>query len=536
MLSQLYNLWFNEKTTRTHWFNQSDDFDDMIFQKYRHFIHKQELINNPTKNEFVSLIILYDQIVRHMYRNNKILINKYHQLILPYVNEHYHKYYNELNADEFSFVLMPLRHTNNFSYISFVMRETWNKILKYPDEPQYKRFLEATYKRYIKLNSDEDNLIFFKESNLENYNIYNFIDYKYLDNKCYTNSLLNDNYKVKSFHEIEDNEIIKQFVNKYKIKDCIISLSGGVDSMVLSYYLKKLGVNIYAVHINYLNRTECENEEDIIINWCKNINIPLYIRQIDEIKRKMCMDNNLRELYEDYTRDIRYQAYRNTIKQIKKDNIYICLGHNKDDCFENIITNIASKSHYENLWGMDELVKQSDIIFARPMLPIDKKSIYKMAHDANIPYFVDSTPKWSQRGKIRDIVRPTLEEYNSQMIESLFYLSETIKTMKQFISIRCDTVIEQIKKDNKLNININELETNSLYWNEILNKMNINISKKSLIDFIKRIENMKLNYNQLKNNDKHKHMLNKNTYIIYWKTIDEKIMIEFIGTIKFIVK
>jgi tRNA(Ile)-lysidine synthetase-like protein len=439
-MEELYCFWFTD--AKPYYFNQSDDFDHLIEKKYKKLLESHKLHINPSKNDFVAEIILYDQIPRHIYRGMRSdksshsedgmrsdksshsedteIINRYNSEIINYINEHYRNIKNELNAEEFSFVLLPLRHTNNFNYLCVVLRETWNRIKKYPDEPQYKRFLEASYKRYLKFNDDMDNLIYYPAINNsfnDAFNIYDYIDEKYLDKMCHQ-----FDKKVKSFDEIKDNDTIKDFITKYKITDCIISLSGGVDSMLLSYFLKKCGINVYALHINYLNRDECEKEENIIIQWTTQIGIPLFIRQIDEIKRKPCMDNNLRELYENYTRDIRFQSYRNVIKKMDIE-MPIFLGHNKDDCFENILTNIVSKSHYDNLWGMDDIVTQGDLVFARPMLSFDKKYIYDTAIDINIPFFVDSTPKWSQRGKIRDIVRPTLESWNPIMVDSLFYLT-----------------------------------------------------------------------------------------------------------------
>ena len=97
-LTELYDVWFSE--AKPFYFNQSNDFDDIIFKKYRQLIETHILIKNPTLNEFVAQIILYDQIPRHMYRGNKKLINKYHTLIIPYIGTYYQEYRNKLNPYE----------------------------------------------------------------------------------------------------------------------------------------------------------------------------------------------------------------------------------------------------------------------------------------------------------------------------------------------------------------------------------------------------------------------------------------------------
>ena len=37
----------------------------------------------------------------------------------------------------------------------------------------------------------------------------------------------------------------------------------------------------------------------------------------------------------------------------------------------------------------------------RPMLPFGKDVVYDFAHTFGVPYFKDTTPSWSTRGKLR---------------------------------------------------------------------------------------------------------------------------------------
>ena len=64
------------------------------------------------------------------------------------------------------------------------------------------------------------------------------------------------------------------------------------------------------VHINYCNRTTSDREEEFVKAWCDYMRIPLYIRRIEEINRPLCMENNLRDIYEYYTRNVRYSTYK----------------------------------------------------------------------------------------------------------------------------------------------------------------------------------------------------------------------------------
>jgi tRNA(Ile)-lysidine synthetase-like protein len=220
----------------------------------------------------------------------------------------------------------------------------------------------------------------------------------------------------------------------------LISLSGGVDSMVLLWSLlqKRAAATapqapypqaIAAVYIHYCNRGDME--EAFIREVCRSWNVPLYIRRIREIQRSPAMKLEMREAYETYTRRCRYHAYHHahahmTANAPAKPPIYIGLGHNHDDCFENILTNICHRQKYDNLKGMSSLSETEGILFWRPMLSVPKKTIYDLAQKNGIPYLEDSTPSWSCRGKIRDTIRPPMESFHPTFIQSFFELSHSL--------------------------------------------------------------------------------------------------------------
>ena len=143
-------------------------------------------------------------------------------------------------------------------------------------------------------------------------------------------------------------------------KTVVISISGGVDSMVSSFILHHLSqqntrFKVIGVHINYGNRETCDLEVEFVKRWCRLLNIELYIRHISEIQRHKKTDGEIdtqnshgREFYEKITKKIRFDMYR-------KFNSPIILGHNKDDCTENIFANIRKSRSYDNLMGMREV-------------------------------------------------------------------------------------------------------------------------------------------------------------------------------------
>jgi tRNA(Ile)-lysidine synthetase-like protein len=513
-MEELYNFWFSNREI---WFN-GERSDEMIYKKYYSYytnydymIEDKSEINIENRKFGISLILLCDQIIRHIvrYDMSKIIfeierekvLDEYNKLGMKISKIIYDKYNEEITDEEYCFIMLPYRHNGSYQNYKYVLEETWKRI-NYNEI--IRKFMTATYNRYLKNNDDIENIIKIEDKIVE-FNKRRFDSV--LDRRCIKN-VINREYKIEI--DIKDNLI---YDRKNKI---ILSISGGVDSMVCSYLLKKYGIDYVCVHINYMNREESIKEEEFVVEWCKYMDIPIYIRRITEINRIKCMKNNFRNLYEDYTRDIRYNTYKQVSKMIKNKECNVILGHNKDDCFENIMTNITNKNKYENLFGMEIKSRIDDINFIRPMLNIDKTKIYEIADNIDISYLWDSTPEWSQRGKIRDKVRPVLEEWNNKSIEGFFELKRVMEDSNKLIDELIETISDNIEiKDRNIKIEFKKEKVikNKIFWKKILNKYRIDFSIKSLDNFIERIEKLINIFDNLHINHINSYQMNKN-YIV----------------------
>ena len=63
-----------------------------------------------------------------------------------------------------------------------------------------------------------------------------------------------------------------------------------------------------------------------------------------------------------------------------------------------------------DLSGMTESSITNNVLVWRPLLQHVKQEIYDFAHKYGVPYFKDSTPSWSTRGKLRNQLIPLLVE------------------------------------------------------------------------------------------------------------------------------
>lgn len=545
-LIELKNWWFNNKSI---WFNSSDQTDVEITNKYEHLVDKNYDIDIIIKNKEMSIgyIILYDQITRHIERTKKYSNEytiKYLDNIIPFVKLFYNNYKNELDGYDFCFSLLPMRHKHDFELQCFVVNESWNKITNVDENNKeliniYINYLKATYERW----SVNKKINLLNEAKINNYNILNFINdyYDILDSNCH-------NYNDDNEDEIKINDlklkIMKTCENIDKNKKYILSISGGVDSMLVSYVLSKLKINFLMVHINYANRKECENEKKLLVEWSNFIGVNLYVRDIYEINRKKCMKYQLRNLYENYTRNARFQSYIDVAEMNGWNNsdYFIITGHNNDDGVENILTNIVNKTKYENLFGMDYkstiTFKNMELYFLRPFLSITKISIYNYAHHCKIPYLLDTTQKWSQRYILRNFVTPSLIKWNPLIIYGLEQLNNNMKEALECVEILVSNFIDKLQPYDTLNINeqistlnapqykiiklhISEIKKNQIFWNTFFKKLNINITSKTLNEFICRIEIFIKNFNKTQIKQLSKIQMNKNNKMYYWKINNE---------------
>ncbi|GKY95694.1 hypothetical protein MPSEU_000530300 [Mayamaea pseudoterrestris] len=200
----------------------------------------------------------------------------------------------------------------------------------------------------------------------------------------------------------------------------IVSLSGGVDSMVIASVLSHLtkirqyNLQIYAVHIDYANRPESSAEASYCQHYCKNIlgNVTLEICRIDHVTRGV----TARDEYETVSRQVRFDAYRRAIQQasfktsVSAESIGIFLGHHRGDLRENVLSNAHKGCGPIELSGMTAVSRNDGVTLFRPLLSLEKVCIFDYAHLFGVPYFKDTTPHWSTRGKLRNKLLPLLEE------------------------------------------------------------------------------------------------------------------------------
>lgn len=429
--------------------------------------HYKSLINNSLESfrEFLVDFIVIDQFLRTLIPSNLDLLNKKEGVtvclgnIIIDINE---KILDNLLANkmkihgyEMIFILMPLKH--NLVYKS-INRDTIMDICCKFNEIYYKceyyaKFYGDLCKKYYTLRDvipklDNTN---YKKTDMLNYKIFEYLDETFFE-KDLTKHIL-----------CSLDMIILEYIKDHLHIDSniCVSLSGGIDSMVMMYSLFKLkhmgfiSNTISCIHIEYGNRDESSKEREFIKIYTEQLFIDMYTYNIKYLKR--CMSN--RALYESITRDIRYDCYRN----IANEKGVILLGHIKDDVIENIITNFSTNKHISNLKKFSDLENIEGVMIGRPLLNTLKDAIYKYSKQHKIPYLLNTTPDWSNRGKFRNkFVHAFENQYGSQGLDLVIRSAEDINSMSNLVnSMIIKPLLDKLMETN--NILLNEELINNRY-------------------------------------------------------------------------
>ncbi len=512
LLTDFKYSWYNHPEW---WFSKCSEHDEHITIAYGHLLDipiSQLRLVDP-----IIAILVLDQLPRHVHRNkySHHIIEYYLQTALQIVNEHIDtEYVKQLSVQEWTFFMLPLRHSKLAKNITFVIDETWKRLQASStsscirDEQVYKRYLRATYLQFLKDVSVQRSLI--------DFNYQCKISPSQYEEILYFHSKV-DRKNENEINKVNKNPITFQDTIIDTLRPIIVSLSGGVDSMVCLYMIKHAfpNANISAVHINYDNRVQCKQEVLFLKDWCFNLDVPLHVRKIREIHREQCMKFELRELYESYTRDVRYSTYKSI--HGKEHIAQVILGHNKDDCLENIMTNISHKNKYDNLCGMLTKSSQDNVEFLRPLLYTTKDDIVAFAKLRGIPFLPNSTPTWSQRGQIRNDLVPCLDKWDTQFIPSLFSLNDTMASLYKVLLSLVTQFIDRGTKSNNYfisHVDISDIQEETLFWKEVVLQLyNIAPSCKSIGNLVIAVKKLKTEHNTIPLNGCRKVMLTKDMVV-----------------------
>lgn len=416
-------FWFPNKEFQDFWFSNTADHEIKIkFGDLLDRAEKGELTDwLDSSDSAIAYIILLDQFTRNInragdFRKNDAVTLKVALEIIT-TNKYTYPIHQRI------FLYLPLRHQHMTCYLDLVMAHIlmWEKDTVDPIELNIiKRFKTATIRDYSKTTDTIKTIT-------SEHHMFSNVGYV-IDDICAEYAEINSGLlsvkRSDTFARITENSTYittREFITKNfgESASICISLSGGVDSMWLSLLLKVMEFNshisqVVAVHVDYANRKESNDEASFVINWAQFLGIPICYRRIDHIKRG-CIDTSL---YEAETKKIRFGLYRYVMDEYNVRGVI--LGHHRGDIDENIVMNILRSGHdLLGLSGMTDIQNIDGVNICRPLLPHPKSDIYDGAHTYQVPYLKDTTSESCYRGFVRKTLIPSIENKDSAALGSI---------------------------------------------------------------------------------------------------------------------
>ena len=365
-----------------------------------------------------ALVVLLDQFSRHIYRGDarrdaKVERNdRIATVLVEDVLENKRAWLDELTTPEQVFTLMPFRHTQKTCPRLLRCLDVIDECAKTQNENKalLERFRRTTLRCYQDLQGKQH-----KEGD----NILERAEFTPTEEAMAAMSSHSLYKTVEAFMRSR----MSEFGNTIAV-----SLSGGVDSMVLAYILKHQGFDVVTLHIDYKNRPESTEEADFVDDWSVRHGMKFERCVVDQIRRGVTP----REQYEIESRKIRYGFYKRSADA--HDFPAVLLGHHHGDVQENIITNLMRGANLLSVNGMSEEGIVEGVRIWRPMLPHVKDDVLDFAHTYGVPYFLDSTPTWSTRGKLRNQLVPLLEDmFGDGFLRNVTMIGENSDELREMV-------------------------------------------------------------------------------------------------------
>ena len=252
-------------------------------------------------------------------------------------------------------------------------------------------------------------------------------------------------------HKVEQKflKAIRDFDLLQEGDNLVVGFSGGVDSTVLLYLLKKfqnylrIG-EILAVHINHLLRPTAERDEKFCSDFAARLGVSIEIHRHDV--RVFAKEKGL--TLEEAGRLIRYKVFEDIRNQRRFNKI--ATAHHSDDLVETQLLFYTRGAGTEGLKGFSP--KEGFII--RPLFYLTKGEIYNYAREKGIPFVEDETNLdiAIPRNRVRHRVIPELKHINPSLEDSAVKLFKLLSAENEFWKKHVEKLLKELVKGDKIEL------------------------------------------------------------------------------------
>ncbi|MBO5983459.1 MAG: tRNA lysidine(34) synthetase TilS [Rikenellaceae bacterium] len=222
----------------------------------------------------------------------------------------------------------------------------------------------------------------------------------------------------------------KLFTRQDKI---LLTVSGGVDSMVLMSLCVNSGYTVGVAHCNFgLRGRESDEDEILVQEHARKYGIECHNRRFDTVGEM----ERTGESMEMAARRLRYTWFAELCEE--HDYSVIAVAHHIDDSIETFFINLMRGTGLRGLTGIHQQVGR----VVRPLMFASRKEILDYALHKHIPYREDSSNKTTKylRNKIRLGLTPRIREINPRFPFIMSRNIERLMAAQRFIDGAIDHI------------------------------------------------------------------------------------------------
>ena len=253
---------------------------------------------------------------------------------------------------------------------------------------------------------------------------------------------------LKSFEKyVERHEL---FSHKDKI---LLTVSGGVDSMVMLSIFVRLGYDVGVAHCNFcLRGEESDQDTEMVEKECEKLGIRCHSKRFDTIGEMERTGDSM----EMTARRLRYEWFYELCRE-EGYNV-IAVAHHANDSIETFFINLLRGTGLRGLTGINRQYGK----VVRPLLYATRKDILEYALHNHIPYREDSSNHSTKylRNKIRLGLLPLLQEINHRFTPLMRGNIYRLNDAQRFIDASIDRIREKaVKSENGIDrIDVAEID------------------------------------------------------------------------------
>ena len=217
----------------------------------------------------------------------------------------------------------------------------------------------------------------------------------------------------------------------------LLTVSGGVDSMVLMSLCVNSGYNVGVAHCNFqLRGAESDEDEILVLERARKYGIECYNRRFDTTAEM----ERTGESMEMAARRLRYTWFQELCQ--KHGYTVIAVAHHIDDSIETFFINLLRGTGLRGLTGIHNQVGR----VVRPLMFATRKEIMDYALHKHIPFREDSSNKSTKylRNKIRLGLTPRIKEINPRFPFIMNRNIERLMAAQQFIDGAIDNIYAHV--------------------------------------------------------------------------------------------